>query len=148
MTLIEDISQAIRPAIEASGNFLEEVTLTQDGSSQLMSVIVDNVNHLNLDEVTVLTKAISEILDTLEVLGDTPFTLEVGSPGLDRPLTQPRHWKKNHGRLVSVELSDGTKVLGRIGDLTDAGVIVDETTLNFADIDRAVIEIEFKKVGA
>jgi ribosome maturation factor RimP len=148
MTLIEDISQAIRPAIEASGNFLEEVTLTQDGSSQLMSVIVDNENHLNLDEVTVLTKAISEILDTLEVLGETPFTLEVGSPGLDRPLTQPRHWKKNHGRLVSVELSDGTKVLGRIGDLTDAGVIVDETTLNFADIDRAVIEIEFKKVGA
>ena len=148
MTLIEDISQAIRPAIEASGNFLEEVTLTQDGSSQLMSVIVDNENHLNLDEVTVLTKAISEILDTLEVLGETPFTLEVGSPGLDRPLTQPRHWKKNHGRLVSVELSDGTKVLGRIGDLTDDGVIVDETTLNFADIDRAVIEIEFKKVGA
>lgn len=148
MTLIEDISQAIRPAIEASGNFLEEVTLTQDGSSQLMSVIVDNENHLNLDEVTVLTKAISEILDTLEVLGETPFTLEVGSPGLDRPLRQPRHWKKNHGRLVSVELSDGTKVLGRIGDLTDAGVIVDETTLNFADIDRAVIEIEFKKVGA
>ncbi len=148
MTIIEEIAAAITASIEATGNVLEEVTLTPEGSSKLLTIIVDNENHLNLDQITVVTKAISEILDTLEVLGETPFTLEVTTPGLDRPLTLPRHWKKNHDRLVSVSLKDGTKVLGRIGSLTDTGVMVDDSSIDFADIERAMIEVEFKKVGA
>ena len=147
MTIIEEISAAISPAIEATGNVLEEVTLTPDGSSKLLTVIVDNENHLNLDQVTVVTKAISDLLDNLEVLGESPFTLEVTTPGLDRPLTLPRHWKKNHGRLVSVELTDGSKVLGRVGEVSDSGVAVGDSSIDFADIKRAMVEIEFKKVG-
>ena len=139
MTIIEEIAAAITASIEATGNVLEEVTLTPEGSSKLLTIIVDNENHLNLDQITVVTKAISEILDTLEVLGETPFTLEVTTPGLDRPLTLPRHWKKNHDRLVSVSLKDGTKVLGRIGSLTDTGVMVDDSSIDFADIERAMI---------
>jgi ribosome maturation factor RimP len=148
MTIIEEISAAITASVEATGNVLEEVTLTPEGSSKILTIIVDNENHLNLDQITVVTKAISEILDTLEVLGETPFTLEVTTPGLDRPLTVPRHWKKNSDRLVSVSLKDGTKILGRIGALTDTGVMVDDSSIDFADIERAMIEVEFKKVGA
>ena len=148
MTIIEEISAAITASVEATGNVLEEVTLTPEGSSKILTIIVDNENHLNLDQITVVTKAISEILDTLEVLGETPFTLEVTTPGLDRPLTVPRHWKKNSDRLVSVSLKYGTKILGRIGALTDTGVMVDDSSIDFADIERAMIEVEFKKVGA
>ena len=147
MTNTEEIFAAISPAIEATGNVLEEVTLTPDGSSKLLTVSVDNENHLNLDQVTVVTKAISDLLDNLAVLGESPFTLEVTTPGLDRPLTLPRHWKKNHGRLVSVDLTDGSKVLGRVGEVSEIGVAVGDSSIDFANIKRAMVEIEFKKVG-
>lgn len=148
MSVIEEISAAINPAIQATGNVLEEILITPEGSGKLLTVIVDNEVHLNLDEITVVTKAISEILDTLDLFGETPFTLEVTTPGLDRPLRLPRHWKKNHGRLVTVTLNDGKKILGRIGDLGESNVMVDDSVIDFADIANAMIEIEFKKAGA
>jgi ribosome maturation factor RimP len=148
MSIIEDISAAIVPAIESTGNLLEEVTLTPDGSSKLLTIIVDNETPLNLDQVTVVTKAISEVIDSLELLGDRPFTLEVTTPGLDRPLTLPRHWKKNGGRLVKVTKSDGSTVTGRIGEISGESVFVDAQEIAFADISKAMIEVEFKKVGA
>lgn len=147
MSAIDDIQEAIRPTIESTGNVLEEVTLTPDGSSRLLTVIVDNEKSLNLDEITVVTKAISEILDGVKVLGDTPFTLEVTTPGLDRPLRHERHWKKNRGRLVNVTLKSGESIKGRIGDLVESVVTIDEKRIQLSDIGLAMIEVEFKKVG-
>jgi len=70
--------------------------------------------------------------------------LEVTSPGVDRPLTLPRHWRKNLGRLINITLNDESKVNGRIGESTDSDVQIDESKINFADIKKATIEIEFK----
>ena len=105
MPLNEEISAAIRPAIEATGNYLEELTITSAGKVKILTVIVDSESHLNLDQVTAVTKSISEIVEALPALGDTPFTLEVTSPGLDRPLTKPRHWRKNLNRLVKITMT-------------------------------------------
>ena len=144
MSLNEDISAAIRPIIEATGNYLEELTITSAGKVKILTVIVDSDSHLNLDQITAVTKEISEVIETLEELGDTAFTLEVTSPGIDRPLTKPRHWRKNLDRLVKITMTSGQDIQGRIGEATETVVLVDNQKVSLEDIKRAVLEIEFK----
>jgi ribosome maturation factor RimP len=144
MPLNEDISAAIRPIIEATGNYLEELTITSAGKVKILTVIVDSDSHLNLDQITSVTKEISEVIENLEELGDTAFTLEVTSPGIDRPLTKPRHWRKNLDRLVKITMISGQDIQGRIGEATETVVLVGDQKVSFEDIKRAVLEIEFK----
>lgn len=141
----EQVLAVITPAIESLGFYIEDITITSAGKRSMLTVIVDGDTHLSLDQVTVATKAISEIVENLSTLGNNPFTLEVTSPGLDRPLTKPRHWRKNQDRLIKILLNDGKEVTGRIKESTESSVTVDEQVINFADIKRATLEIEFKK---
>ena len=144
MPLNEDISAAIRPIIEATGNYLEELTITSAGKVKILTVIVDSDSHLNLDQITAVTKEISEVIEALEELGDSAFTLEVTSPGIDRPLTKPRHWRKNLDRLVKITMTSGQDIQGRIGEATETTVLVGDQKVSFEDMKRAVLEIEFK----
>lgn len=141
----EQVLAVITPAIESLGFYVEDITITSAGKRSMLTVIVDGDTHLSLDQVTVATKAISEIVENLPTLGNNPFTLEVTSPGLDRPLTKPRHWRKNQDRLIKIVLTDGTVVKGRIKDSTESSATVDDQVINFADIKRATLEVEFKK---
>jgi ribosome maturation factor RimP len=143
----EEISAAITPALSDLGFYLEDITITSAGRRSMLTVIVDGDTHLSLDQVTVATKAISEIVENIQSLGQTPFTLEVTSPGLDRPLTKPRHWRKNIDRLVKIVLLDGKEIKGRVKDATEISATVDEQVVKFSDIKRATLEIEFKQVG-
>ena len=143
----EEISAVITPALSDLGFYLEDVTITSAGRRSMLTVIVDGDTHLSLDQVTVATKAISEIVENIQSLGQTPFTLEVTSPGLDRPLTKPRHWRKNIDRLVKIVLLDGKEIKGRVKDATEISATVDEQVVKFSDIKRATLEIEFKQVG-
>ena len=143
----EEISAAITPALSDLGFYLEDITITSAGRRSMLTVIVDGDTHLSLDQVTVATKAISEIVENIQSLGPAPFTLEVTSPGLDRPLTKPRHWRKNIDRLVKIVLLDGKEVKGRVKDATEISATVDEQVVKFSDIKRATLEIEFKQVG-
>jgi len=142
----EDISAAITPALEALSFYLEDVTIISAGRRSMLTVIVDGDTHLSLDQVTSATKAIGEIVESVQSLGETPFTLEVTSPGLDRPLTKVRHWQKNINRLVKVVLLDGSEIKGRIKDVNEVSATVDEKNINYSDIKRATLEIEFKPV--
>ena len=144
MPLNEEISAAIRPIIEATGNYLEELSITSAGKVKILTVIIDSDAHLNLDQVTAVTKEISEVIEALEGLGDGAFTLEVTSPGLDRPLTKPRHWGKNLDRLVKIVMTSGQEITGRIGEATETTVLVDSQKVSYEDIKRAVLEVEFK----
>ena len=143
----EQVAAAITPIIESLGFYVEDIAITAAGKRSMLTVIVDGDTHLSLDQVTVATKAISEIVENLPTLGNNPFTLEVTSPGLDRPLTKPRHWQKNKDRLIKIILNDGKEITGRIKDSTQSAVTVDEQVINFADIKRATLEIEFKQVN-
>ena len=143
----EDISAAITPALEALGFYLEDVTIISAGRRSMLTVIVDSDTHLSLDQVTSATKAIGEIVESVQSLGETPFTLEVTSPGLDRPLTKVRHWQKNINRLVKVVLLDGSEIKGRIKDVNEVSATVDEKNINYSDIKRATLEVEFKPVS-
>jgi ribosome maturation factor RimP len=142
----EDISAAITPPLEALGFYLEDVTIISAGRRSMLTVIVDGDTHLSLDQVTSATKAIGEIVESVQSLGETPFILEVTSPGLDRPLTKVRHWQKNINRLVKVVLLDGSEIKGRIKDVNEVSARVDEKNINYSDIKRATLEIEFKPV--
>jgi ribosome maturation factor RimP len=92
-------------------------------------------------------------MDEAPFMGETPFTLEVTSPGIDRPLTLPRHFAKNVTRLLKVTKTDGEVVTGRIASNTDADVTLTvavkketkEVVVSLADIKRAVVEIEFNR---
>jgi ribosome maturation factor RimP len=144
MSLNEEISAVIEPIISTTGNYLEELTITTAGKVKIITVIVDSDEHLNLDQVTAVTKQISEVIETLASVGEGAFTLEVTSPGLDRPLTKPRHWRKNIERLINVTLFSGQEIGGRIGESTETEVLIGRQSISFQDIKRAMIEIEFK----
>ena len=153
MSFTQAITDLISPAVSEAGFFLEEVQIASPGSHRIVTCVVDGETPLNLDQVTVASRVISELLDTAEFMGDTPFTLEVTSPGVDRPLTQPRHWRKNLTRLIKVTLGDGTITIGRLTEFneTNATLVenikgrIKEHTIALADIKRAVVEIEFNR---
>jgi ribosome maturation factor RimP len=153
MALTDQISDLITPALTSAGYFLEDINLVTPGSHRIVTIIVDGESSLNLDQVTVASKLISELLDEAAFMGETPFTLEVTSPGIDRPLTLPRHYAKNHDRLLKVTKTDGVVVTGRIASHTDTHVSltvqvkkdVIEEVIALADIKRAVVEIEFNR---
>jgi ribosome maturation factor RimP len=153
MALKDQISEHITPALHQAGYFLEDVNLVSPGQHRIVTVIVDGESALNLDQVTVASKLVSELLDEATFMGETPFTLEVSSPGIDRPLTLPRHFAKNNDRLLKVTKSDGTVITGRICANTDVDVTltvtekkdVKEVVISLSDIKRAQVEIEFNR---
>lgn len=143
------IIDAIAPAISAQNLFLEALHVATAGKHRIIRILVDGEKPLSLDEVTAITKPISEILDSVTELGERPFTLEVSSPGVDFPLTLPRHWRKNQGRLVAFTANGEEKISGRITESTDSAVTIEQKkggAREFAlkDITNANIEIEFK----
>jgi ribosome maturation factor RimP len=153
MALTDSIAELIEPAVTAQGFYLEEVQLVSPGKHRIVTCIVDGEISLNLDQVTAVSRAISELLDEAPIMGDTPFTLEVTSPGVDRPLTKPRHFAKNVDRLLKITKTDGEVVTGRITSNTESEVVLivvskketTEVTVAISDIKRAVVEIEFNR---
>ncbi len=153
MALKDQISELISPALQQAGYFLEDINVVSPGNHRIVTVIVDGESALNLDQVTVASKLVSELVDEASFMGETPFTLEVTSPGIDRPLTLPRHFAKNVTRLLKITKSDGVVITGRITSNTDSDVTltvtekkeVKEVTVALADIKRAVVEIEFNR---
>ena len=153
MALKDQISELITPALHQAGYFLEDINVVSPGNHRIVTVIVDGESALNLDQVTVASKLVSELIDEASFMGETPFTLEVTSPGIDRPLTLPRHFAKNVTRLVKITKNDGEVVTGRItaNSETDVTLTVvekkttSETVVELAAIKRAVVEIEFNR---
>ena len=155
MSLSEKITELVQPTVESAGFFLEDVHVLSPGNHRIITCIVDGQTPLNLDQVTSVSRNISELLDTADFMGETAFTLEVTSPGVDRPLTLPRHWQKNLKRLVKVVYLDGSVVSGRISAVEESHVVLiedikgksKEHTVAFADVKRATVEIEFNRKG-
>ncbi len=150
MTLASNLTELLNPAVTRAGLVLEEVSVTPVGKRRLISVVVDCENrNPSLDEVTVVSKEVSSILDTYSQLGEMPFTLEVTTPGIDRPLTELRHWKKNIGRLVKITPNTGEKYIARIKEVLPREVVLElknqESKVQFSDIALAQIEVEFNR---
>jgi ribosome maturation factor RimP len=150
MSLVANLTELLTPAIKTLGFVLEEIKVTPVGKRRIIAVIVDQEDkNPNLDQVTVVSREVSNILDNYSQLGDQPFTLEVTTPGVDRPLVLPRHWQKNLGRLVKVVKIDGQTVSGRISSVSDVSAAIEvagkSVEVLFGDVKRAQIEIEFNR---
>ncbi|WP_369253886.1 ribosome maturation factor RimP [Geodermatophilus amargosae] len=116
----------IEPVVGAAGYDLEELVVTPAGRRSVVRVVVDRDRGVSLDDVAEVSRAVSAVLDEKDGdLGRAPYVLEVTSPGVDRPLTEPRHWRRNTGRLVTVTVGPSgaaEQVTGRITAVDDAGV--------------------------
>ena len=120
----------LEPVVSSAGYDLEDLTVSAAGKRSVVRVLVDKDGGITLDDVADVSRLVSEALDAADeqdpsLLG-TSYVLEVSSPGVDRPLTEPRHWRRNVGRLVAASLRDGVAAEGRITAVDDAGVVLDE----------------------
>jgi len=146
------IAEVLTEPLAATGLDVEAIDLTPAGKRRLLRVAVDKDGGVTLDDIAEATKEVSRVLDGPEgsdVMGEQPYTLEVTSPGTDRPLTHPRHWRRNQGRLVKATLADGRTVTGRITDSDDTRAVLDvdgnRDEIAFVDVKKAKIQIEFNR---
>jgi ribosome maturation factor RimP len=103
----DKIIRVAEPVVHALGMDLESVKVTTAGRRRLLRMVVDSDGGVSLDEAALASRELSVKLDASDVMGDMPYTLEVSSPGVDRPLTERRHWQRAVGRLVRVPLTAG-----------------------------------------
>ena len=150
------ISRLLEPVVHALGMDLESVRLTGAGRRRLLRVIVDADGGVSLDAIALASREMSARLDRATEMGDLPYTLEVSSPGVDRPLTQPRHWRRAIGRLVIAPLTgeaaahngnEAASVQGRIAGSSSSGVTLDcdgeLREYSYAELGPGRVQVEF-----
>ncbi|MEU4426204.1 ribosome maturation factor RimP [Actinoplanes sp. NPDC024001] len=143
------VRAVVEPVVAEAGYDLEDLTLSRAGRRHVVRVLVDTDGGISLDDVAIVSREISAALDAAEESGgdllNGEYQLEVGSPGIDRPLTEPRHWRRNVGRLVAVN-----GVVGRVVSTDEDGVLLDvdgaERRLGFAELGPGKVQIEFKRM--
>lgn len=148
----DHLTVRLGPAVEALGLDLDAVELSTAGRRRVLRVVVDREGGVSLDGIAEATRAVSRSLDVDNPLGEQPYTLEVTSRGVDRPLTLPRHWARNAGRLVHLQTADGLSLTGGITVADDTGVELDadgdSRRVDYADVTSARVQVEFaRKVG-
>lgn len=134
---------------------IDDVTIDTTTRPPRILVVADGDTALDLDTVAELSRTASERLDALPGIVDS-YVLEVSSPGIDRPLTTEKHFRRARGRKVELELADGTGLTGRIGDvdgnalrlITRARSDWDVRQIPLVDIAKAVVQVEFSTPGA
>lgn len=140
------------PVVSDHGLDLEDVTVTPAGKRRMLRVVVDGDHGVGLDTVAEVSTAVSAALDDSDAMGGAPYVLEVTSPGVDRPLTEARHWRRARTRLVKATLGDGRTVAGRVSETDDDAVtlVVDgtPTRLPLSQVTSARVQVEFTRGGA
>lgn len=146
MTSNHRVAELVAPLVEKRGIDLEEVVIKPAGRRTIVQIFIDRDGGIDLDLVAEVSREISDLLDSTDVLGNNPYTLDVGSMGVDRPLTLPRHFKRNVGRLVEVELSNGSSFVDRILEVDEGNITFNEgKTVKLDDIKQALVQIEFSR---
>jgi len=156
------LRDALASVLAAAEFDLEDVAVTRAGARSLVRVVVDRDGGIDLDAVAEASRLVSDALDAAEAGGEPltggAYVLEVTSPGVDRPLTAPRHWRRAVGRLVTVRGVDGAEVSGRVLSADESGADLavptgparrgrpprrTVTRVTFEWVARATVEVEF-----
>jgi ribosome maturation factor RimP len=165
----ERLARLAGPVVRAAGMDLEFVEVTPAGRRRVVKVVVDADGGVSLDDMAEVSRALARELDASDAMGDTPYTLEVSSPGVDRPLTEPRHWRRAAGRLVRVPVTpqesaaqessgqgpsageterNAIRILrGRVVSAGEDGVVLEidgeQRTFGYAELGPGRVELEF-----
>jgi ribosome maturation factor RimP len=151
----------LEPAVSAMGMDLEDVRISSAGRRRLLRIVVDADGGVSLDDIALVSRELSATLDRAAAMGEASYTLEVSSPGVDRPLTEPKHWRRAVGRMVTAPLragqtppldADSTVVTGRVTGADASGVRMDvdgaSRVFGYADLGPGRIQIEFAPLDA
>ncbi|MFA4082464.1 ribosome maturation factor RimP [Mycobacteroides salmoniphilum] len=149
----DQVIELLVPEFSRSGVDIESVAVNELTVPARITVVVDSDSPVDLDAVAGLSRTASALLDEADT-GWEAYELEITTPGVDRPLTTPVHFRRAHGRLAQIRLADGEDLLGRIGIANDDGiqVVVRKPVkgtgwavrdLAFSDIESAVVQVEF-----
>ena len=157
MTALQQrLTELLEPVVAGTGHDLDDLAVQQAGRRSVVRVVIDKDGGVSLDDVADVSRVVSEALDDLDARDPSAFagafTLEVSSPGVSRPLTLPRHWRRSTGRLVEAALTDGTTVTGRVleaDEAPDGGVVLDvagsRRGLRYAELSRGTVQVEFSR---
>ncbi len=148
----ERLVDLLEPTVSEAGFDLEDLVLRRVGRAMMLRVVIDGDAGVSLDDAAAVSGALSRLLDTAvtdDMLGKASYTLEVTSPGVERPLTTPRHWRRNRGRLVRVSTPQG-ELLGRVDHTDEAGVTLlieggTARTLPYEQLNSGVVQLEFRR---
>ncbi|MFV0133338.1 ribosome maturation factor RimP [Streptomyces sp. HMX87] len=154
-TQSERLRELLEPLVSSQGLDLEEIAVDSVGRKRVLRVVVDSDTGADLDRIADVSRALSAKLDETDAMGEAEYTLEVGTPGAERLLTQHRHYVRATGRLVRFQLTEGGELVARIQRVDDDGVDVEvpgvkgrkptERRLAFADIAKARVQVEFNR---
>lgn len=143
------IEESLTPPLQVLGLDVEAVEITPAGKRRVLRVAIDTDGGVTLDDVADAAREISRVLDDSDVMGEMAYTLEVTSRGVDRPLTLPRHWRRNADRLVKVTLADDTSITGRVLASTEDTVTLDvdgrSQEISLDTITKALVQVEFNR---
>ena len=152
MSVREGLREGLVGPLEELGVDLEDVEVSRAGRRDLVRIVIDRDGGVDLDVVAAVSQRVSGLLDEppLHALLPGPFVLEVTSPGVDRPLTDVRHWRRAVDRRVRVERADASVVEGRIVSVAEDGLVqldVDGSpvVIRPAEVARAVVQVEFTR---
>lgn len=162
----ETIVELVSEPLAVAGVVVDDARVQQAGRRRLVRIFVARdisglpegddsspVAPLSLDEVAEATRVVSDVLDSSDAMGDAPYTLEVSSPGLDRPLRSRDHFRRNVGRLLTVTRTEGLEPLtGRLLAAGADGIRLDAgagegapTDIPWEDVTRATVQVEFSR---
>jgi len=140
----------IQPVVAAAGMDLESVRVSAAGKRRLLRIVVDSDHGVSLDDAADMSREVSALLDAANAMGEVPYTLEVSSPGVDRPLTEPRHWRRAARRLVKVKVAGEGTLTGRVLAADDTGVTLDadgtKLELGYGSLGPGAIQVEFGRL--
>lgn len=156
------VRDQLDPVVRDLGLVLDDVAVTTVGDRLLMRVVLDlpdeQVGSLSLDAIADAARAVSTALDEADPMGQSPYTLEVSSPGVERPLTEPRHLRRNVGRVVQLTLADGGVATGRVLSVQDGDALVlllngakkgmpatKQRVIAWAEVVQGVVQVEFNR---
>lgn len=153
------LHEVVDDVVTAAGFDLEELVVRAAGRRRIVRVVIDTDEGVTLDAAAQVSRAISERLDQTgeaDPTGSAPYTLEVTSPGIGRPLTLPRHFRRARTRLVAITTVDGTETTGHVLGVDDTAVTlvlsgrrgVSRLTIPLSEITRARVEVEFSPPSA
>ena len=145
-----DLARVLEPVVRAAGMDLESVRVSPAGRRRLLKLVVDADGGVGLDAIAEVSREVSVRLDGSGAMGEVPYTLEVSSPGVDRPLTEPRHWRRAQGRLVSAPLAatggDDQGRTGRPPTLQGRILVAGDASVTL-DIDGDQVELDYAELG-